>query len=343
MQRRTFLHGILVAGSAILTGARIASGADRPPTAGSLTVDFHSHAWRRPDFATDLRRGGVNVVVMVATSDRLLLNRDSGRQRALGTVAPGALYASTIEQLTVIAQAVERDDLIAIRTPADAERARDAGKPGVLIGCEGADVLEGNLERVQELHAAGVRLIQLVHYRVNELGDIQTEDPVHSGLTPFGAEAVRTCNRLGIIVDVAHATLEATRQAAKITTRPLLLSHTYLRDAPRRYTRGITREHALAVAETGGVVGVVPFPSAFVTLQDYTAGIARMADAIGVNHVGIGGDLAGIRGAPPYRRFEQFPALVQMLQSRGLSSEDVAKITGGNFMRLFVAVAAPAY
>ena len=57
-----------------------------------------------------------------------------------------------------------------------------------------------------------------------------------------------------------------------------------------------------------------------------------------MNHLGIGGDLAGIRGAPPYRRFEQFPELVQMLQGRGFSSEDVAKIACGNFIRLFVAV-----
>jgi membrane dipeptidase len=342
MLRRTFLHGMLAAGSATLTGARIAMGADSPPAAGPLTVDFHSHAWRRTDFATDLRRGGVNVVVMVVTSDRLLLNRDSGRQRALGTVAPGALYANATEQMAVIAQAVERSDLLTIRTPADAEHARATGKPGILMGFEGGDVLEGNLERLQELHAGGTRLIQLVHYRVNELGDIQTEDPVHAGLTPFGADAVRTCNQLGIIVDVAPATFEVTRQAAKITTRPLLLSHTFLTDAPRRYTRGITREHALAVTETGGVIGVVPFPTAFSTLQDYTAGIARMVDAVGVNHVGIGGDLAGIRGAPPYRRFEQFPAMAQMLQSRGFSSEDLAKIVGGNFMRLFAAVAAAA-
>jgi membrane dipeptidase len=338
MQRRTFLHGLLAAGTTLLAGPRVVFSAGSPPAAGSLTVDFHSHAWRRSDFATDLRRSGLNLVVMVATSDRLLLNRDSGRQRALGTVAPGALYANTTEQLAVIQQAVEREDFIAIRAPADAQRARDAGKPGVLLGCEGADVLEGNLERLQELHAAGVRLMQLVHYRVNELGDIQTEDAVHNGLTPFGADVVRTCNRLGILVDVAHATFEATQQAAKTTTRPLLLSHTFLRDRPRRYTRGILREHALAVKETGGVVGVVPFPSAFPTLQDYTEGIARMVDAVGVNHVGIGGDLAGIRGGPPYRRFEQFPEVVQMLQSRGFSSEDVAKITGGNFMRLFVAV-----
>jgi membrane dipeptidase len=342
MLRRTLLHGLLAAGSAALCGARIACSAGSPPSGGSLTVDFHSHAWRRPDFAADLRRGGVNVAVMVATSDRLLLNRDSGRLRALGTVAPGALYTSTTQQLAVIAQAVEREELIAIRTPVDAERARDSGHPGVLMGCEGGDVLEGNLERVQELHAAGVRLIQLVHYRVNEIGDIQTEDAVHDGLTAFGTDVVRICNRLGIIVDVAHATWEATRQAARTTTRPLLLSHTFLRDAPRRYTRGITREHALAVTQTGGVVGVVPFPTVFFTLQEYSEGIARMADAVGVRHVGIGGDLAGIRGAPPYRRFEQFPELVQTLRSRGFSSEEVADIAGGNFMRLFVAVAGAA-
>ena len=337
--RRAFLHGMLAAGSAMLTGLRPASSADGQPVAGSLTVDFHSHAWRRVDFASDLRKGGVNLVVMVATSDRLLLNRDSGRQRALGAVPPGALYANATEQLATIAQALDRDDLLPIRTPADAERARAAGRPGILPGFEGGDVLEGSLERLNELHAGGARLLQLVHYRVNELGDIQTEDPLHAGLTSFGMEVVRTCNRLGVIVDVAHATFEATRQAAKAATRPLLLSHTFLTDAPRRFTRGITREHARAVSETGGVVGVVPFPGTFPTLQDYTAGIARMVDAIGVNHVGIGGDLAGIRGAPPYRRFEQFPAIVHMLQSRGFSGEDVTRIAGGNFMRLFTAVA----
>jgi membrane dipeptidase len=342
MLRRAFLHGLLAAGSATLMGARIAVGADTASTAGPLTADFHCHAWRRPDFAADLRQGGVNVVVMVATSDRLLLNRDSGRQRALGSVAPGALYANATEQMAAIAQAIDRNDLFAVRTPADADRAKTAGKPGIVVGFEGGDALEGNLDRLQELHAAGTRLIQLVHYRVNELGDIQTEDPVHAGLTPFGADAVRACNRLGIIVDVAHATFDVTRQTAKVTTRPLLLSHTFLTDAPRRYTRGITRDHARAVTETGGVIGVVPFPSAFPTLQDYTAGIARMADAVGMNHVGIGGDLAGIPGIPPYRRFEQFPAIIAALQGRGFSSEDIAKIAGGNFMRVFAATAATA-
>lgn len=307
--------------------------------APSLSVDVHSHAWRRADFAADLRRGGPDLVVMVATADRLLINRYSGRQRALGTAAPGALYANTLEQLAVIGQAIAREQLAAVRSPSDAVRARIAGTPGILVGCEGADMLEGSLERLQACFAAGVRLVQLVHYRVNELGDIQTEDPVHGGLTRFGVEAVRTCNRLGIVVDVAHATLEATKQVANVSTQPLLLSHTFLRDTPRRHTRGITRDHALAVAATGGVIGVVPFPTVYATLDDYCDGIARMADAAGVDHVGVGGDLAGIPGAPPYRRFEQFPSLLETLRNRGFGPEDVAKIAGGNFMRLYAAVA----
>jgi membrane dipeptidase len=339
MLRRTFLQGVLAVGSMALPVARGAFGA--AATAAAFRVDFHSHAWRRASFAADLRQGGLNLAVMVATSDRLLLSRESGRQRALGTVAPGALHANTLEQLQRIAQAIERDALAAVRMPADVARARAAGNPGVLLGCEGADVLEGRLERVAELHAAGVRLLQLVHYRVNELGDIQTEDAVHGGLTPFGVDVLRACNQSGIVVDVAHATLEATQQAAKLTARPLLLSHTFLRDQPRRYTRGVTREHALAVAATGGVVGVVPFPSVFADLQAYSGGIARMVDAVGVNHVGIGGDLAGIRGTPPYRRFEQFPELVEMLRARGFREEETAKIAGENFMRLFDATARP--
>jgi len=339
MLRRIFLQGLIAAAGSLAIPSRSVFGSDGPPAAGAITVDFHSHAWRRADFAADLRRSGVNVVAMVATSDRLVRTNEPGRQRALGTAAPGALHADAMQQLATIAQAIEREQLITIRMPGDAQRARDTGTPGILLGCEGADHLEGNLDRLQELYAAGVRLMQLVHFRLNELGDIQTEDPVHQGLTPFGLDAIRICNRLGMIVDVAHATFEATRQAAKATVRPLLLSHTFLRSAQRRYTRGVMQEHARVVAETGGVVGVVPFPTVFATLENYSAGIARMADAIGVNHVGIGGDLAGIPGVPPYRRFEQFPKLVEMLRNRGFSSDDVSKIAGSNFMRLFDAVA----
>ncbi|MGH8616844.1 MAG: dipeptidase [Burkholderiales bacterium] len=345
MLRRAFLGGLLAAGSAALLGARVAGGADgvnAAPHADLLAIDVHSHAWRRKDFAADLRQGRMSAAVMVVTSDRLLINRDSGRLRALGTPAPGQLNANALQQLADLTQAIAQAELASIRAPADLARARAAGTPGVILGFEGADVLEGSLARVGELQAAGTRLLQLVHYRVNELGDIQTEDAVHRGLTPFGADVVRACNRLGIIVDVAHATYDMTVQVAKTTTRPLLLSHTLLTNAPGRYSRGITRDHARAVSETGGMIGVVPFPGSFPTLRDYSEGFVRMADAVGVDHVGIGSDLAGIVGTPPFRRYEQLPALAQALTDRGFSRDDLAKIAGGNFLRVFTAVSAAA-
>ena len=93
-----------------------------------------------------------------------------------------------------------------------------------------------------------------------------------------------------------------------------------------------------AVLQSSLAVALRSFP----TLQHYTEGITRMVDAVGVNHVGIGGDLAGIRGGPPYRRFKQFPEIVEMLRGRGFGSEEATKIAGGNFMRVFAAAAAAA-
>ncbi len=104
--------------------------------------------------------------------------------------------------------------------------------------------------------AYGMRHLQLVHYRPNELGDIQTEDPAQGGLTDFGAAVVRACNRLGIVVDVAHGTYDLVRRAASVTARPLILSHTSLSPAPARHSRQISPDHARLVAQTGGVIGI---------------------------------------------------------------------------------------
>ena len=344
MQRRDFLGLIAGAGATLLCKGHAAAAAENAGTAGvempdaHPSVDMHSHAWRRRNFAADLQSGGMNVIVLVVTSDRPLLHRDGIRLRALGSVAPGALHAQAVQQADDIARIVRDSGFAAIRAPADVDAARTGGRPGAILGYEGGDVLEGSLERVGEIHAGGARLLQLVHYRVNELGDIQTENPVHGGLAPFGIDVVRRCNRRGLVVDLAHATYEGTKQAVAATTKPLVLSHTFLTDTPRRYTRGIAHEHARAVAASGGVIGVAPFPSAFPGLPDYVAGIARMVDAVGIDHVGIGTDMGGLHGAPPLNRYEQYPLLVRTLLEHGFGREDLAKVLGGNFMRVFRAV-----
>jgi membrane dipeptidase len=334
MLRRDFLRLLAASSATAVSPGGLASAAPAGVDAadGGL-VDMHSHAWRRRDFANDLRDGGMRLAVFVVTADRFLLNRDGGRLRALGDAPPGALRANSRQQDARIKAAALEAGFPMISA---SDEARGFGT-GIVLGYEGGDMLEGALEHLQEVYAGGARLVQLAHYRVNELSDIQTEDPVHGGLTPFGKEVVRECNRLGILVDVAHATLAATQQAVEASSRPVVLSHTFLSRSARRYTRGITLEHARLVAAGGGVIGVVPFPSAYPTLEDYAVGIARIAEAVGVDHVGIGSDMGGVRGAPPLSRYRQFPLLREKLAAAGFSGGDANKVLAGNFLRVFAA------
>jgi hypothetical protein len=92
---------------------------------------------------------------------------------------------------------------------------------------------------------------------VNELGDIQTEAPVHGGLTVFGRAVVREMNRLGIVVDVAHATHAVVAGVVETTTQPIILSHSNIQDAGG-WARFISPEHARLVAKAGGVIGAMP-------------------------------------------------------------------------------------
>src|SRR5437763_2937969 len=99
----------------------------------------------------------------------------------------------------------------------------------MIIGdVEGLDFHDGKLERLEEAHQRGLRHLQLVHYTPNDIGDFQTGAVTHNGLTEFGAETIRACDRLGLVCDVAHATEATVKQAIKVATKPLLLSHTAL-------------------------------------------------------------------------------------------------------------------
>src|SRR6476661_4661526 len=82
------------------------------------------------------------------------------------------------------------------------------------------------LERLEEAHRRSIRHVQLVHYTPNDIGDFQTGAITHQGLTEFGAEVIRACDRLGFVCDVAHATDDMAKRAVKVATKPLLLSHT---------------------------------------------------------------------------------------------------------------------
>jgi len=116
-----------------------------------------------------------------------------------------------------------------------------------------------------------------------------------------------------------------------------VLSHTSLTGNPSRFTRLVTAEHARLVAETGGVVGIWPPESRFPTMDALAAGMARMVDAVGVDHVGLGSDMRGLVGRSVLPDYDRLPSLAEALLGAGFSPADTGKILGGNYVRVFEA------
>ena len=199
-------------------------------------------------------------------------------------------------------------------------------KPGFILGVEGGDALRGNVDAVKEAYDKGVKLIQLIHNKPNELGDTQTNkaSPVHNGLSEFGISVIKKMNELGMIIDLAHATFDAAKAATEATSKPVILSHTHLGS---NTPRAISKDHARLISNTGGVVGIWQNTSCCKSLSDYVDEIFNMIEAIGIDHVGIGTDLDGATipwdNYSPYSNFYKVPS---RLSERGMAEKDVGKI-----------------
>jgi membrane dipeptidase len=321
--------------------------------AHTLTIDMHSHGGRvivsrnpaigtnRPfiPLATPMRAGGMNVICLAIVTDTTVTRVADNRKRfeAWREPQPGELYALGQTEFQRAHQLIEREQIRLVTDTASLTTLGPLG-PCAIISAEGADFLEGQVERVDEAYTQHqLRHLQLTHYRVNELGDIQTEPPVHGGLTDVGVQVVQRCNALGIVVDVAHGTYELVKRAADTSTKPLVLSHTALATHPGARSRLITPDHARVIAGTGGVIGVWPSSGSFRDLHAMAEGVKRMADVVGVEHVGLGTDMLGFISPPVFRSYEQLPDLASALLLAGFSREEVAAILGGNYQRVFEA------
>jgi membrane dipeptidase len=309
----------------------------------ATSVDLHSHPGFFPSspLSTDaqldrMRRGKVKASLFAAVADGPVIGRrPTGGLYATRDPRPGESYAHTYRTLEAVRARAAAGQCVLITSAADLDAARGQGRHGTFLAVEGGDFLEGKLERVQEAHERGVQSIQLTHYHINELGDIQTDPPRHGGLTPFGLDVVREMNRLGMVIDVAHLTLAGVQQAVDVTRKPLLLSHTILQT---NMPRSISAEHARLVARTGGLIGIFPVNSGgYHGFSGYIEHIERMLRVVGAEHVGIGTDMDGI--SPPsfvsYTDYSDWPSIPAALLARGHAREDVAKVLGGNFLRLY--------
>jgi membrane dipeptidase len=286
----------------------------------------------------DLVAGGVALASFSTVADLRVLSVGPNGITTGREFEGGEAWSDHQRQLTALLDLASEGAVRLVRAPSEIKTFSPGDAPGMLITCEGGDFLEGDASRVEEVWQDGVRSITIVHYRVNELGDIQTEQPRHGGLTPFGAEVIDEMNRLGMIIDLAHATWDVTKDVLDQSSHPVMISHSHLARDEDSHPRLLSQEHALAVAMSGGLVGAWPAGVALETFDDYLEEILRMIDLLGVEHVSIGTDMDA-NYQPVMTSYREMPLLAAGLRGRGLSEAETALVMGENFIRLFEAVA----
>jgi membrane dipeptidase len=306
-------------------------------------VDIHSHpglcfldgASGALGAADRLRRGSVTAAAFATVGDLGVLHIEpDGRVVTTRDFEPGEAEQQHTDQLQAIAALGGQTDLAEIRHPDDIVRLHADGQVGAWISCEGGDFVEHDPGRVQATHTIGARSITLVHFRPNELGDVQTSPEVHSGLSAVGREVVAEMNALGMIVDLAHATFATTLDAISVSSTPVMISHSHLASAGADHPRLLSADHARAVAESGGLIGAWPAGIVQATLADFADEIMRLVDLVGVAHVAVGSDMdANFRAA--MGEYDQMPELDRLLAARGLDATERDGVLGANFIALW--------
>ncbi len=320
---------------------------------GAVVIDaLNVSNWESPAVYESLRAGGVTAIN--------------------ATVATWENYRETLDNMAVWRRRFSEyeDSLLPVEIREDILQAKRDGKVGIIFGFQNASPIENNLDRLGLFHSLGVRIIQLTYHERNLLGNgcFERRD---EGLSNFGVDAVREMNSLGILIDLSHVGDRTTVEAIELSDKPVAISHANARryfDHPRNKTD----EALKLLAERGGVVGATAIASFLrtqfeSTLDDYVDAIDDLVERVGIDHVGIGTDFTQdqpesfwkyissqqgtkfpAKNTNPSIRYdeialyprgletpEKFPNLAGALMKRSYQVDDVIKILGGNWLRLF--------
>jgi membrane dipeptidase len=344
LQRRQF--GALAA--AAVAGLPLPSRAQEKRR---FIADMHSHYGqfmpRFPgfDLAGHLQENGVTLLAWSVTDDHRWIGRVRGRLQQTAQPAPGDLWQSFQKRFADYDAKLRGWNIVKALTADDVDAAV-AGKPHVVSATEAASFLEGQVERVAQAHAWGIRHMQMVHFIDSPLGDHQTAAPRHGGITPVGAQVVAECRRLGIVVDLAHATASFIDGALDASDAAMVWSHSWISAAggdwqsPGYIARSLPLASARKIAARGGAVGLwtvrisgdpaYPVWNAK-TFADETL---RMCDLIGAAHVAFGTDMEGAGPGPILSNYADLRDVADRLVQRGLPEASLQDIFIGNYARV---------
>jgi membrane dipeptidase len=263
--------------------------------------------------------------------------------RVLAWTESGHGIEQTLETLDLVAEAGRRlpDRFEFAKTGSELRAAIDAGRFAALAGLEGAQGIEGRLENVARAHGRGLRMLGLVHFQATEAAYPMTVASFDGqGLTPFGRDLVAECERLRMVVDLAHTNAAGVDDALAIVTRPFVVSHSACR-AVQDHPRNLTDDQIRRIAERGGVIGVA-MERSFVGTGDIGRFIDHLEHLMKVGGVGcaaLGSDYDGaIVPVPGMGDVTAFPQVTRGLLARGHSPESVKQVMGENALRVICEV-----
>jgi len=203
---------------------------------------------------------------------------------------------------------------------------------GALFSVEGLQNLEGKLANLDRLQAAGMRMAGLAHFFDNEVAG-SMHGLKKGGLTPLGRQVVVELERRHIVVDIAHSSHRTVAEVLAMATRPVVSSHGGVQ-ATCKVNRNLTDEEIRGVAKTGGVIGIGYWGAAIcgTAPAKVAEAIAHVRDLVGIDYVGLGSDFDGATTTG----FDtaKLALVTQALIDRGFTDADIAKVMGGNVLRV---------
>jgi membrane dipeptidase len=227
--------------------------------------------------------------------------------------------------------------LVIIKSKSDLRLFLATRRPGQVagfLGTEGAQPLEGNLKNLDDLLAAGIRMMAPTHFTDTGIAG-SAAGMSKGGLTPLGREWVRQMEARHIIIDLAHASPATLRDVTSLATRPLLVSHTGVKGTCNN-PRNLSDDELRAVAKTGGVIGIGLWETATCG-SDAGAAARAIRYAInlaGIDHAALGSDFDGSVTTP----FDSsgWVLLTDALLQEGFSEQEIRKIMGENVVRVLL-------
>jgi microsomal dipeptidase-like Zn-dependent dipeptidase/gamma-glutamyl-gamma-aminobutyrate hydrolase PuuD len=315
----------------------------------SIILDSHCDT---PMFFTDNSRE--NIQMFGTRSDKVLVNlpkMKEGRLDASVMVAYlpqgprteegyKAVKEKTNRLLTQMDEIVQaNNDRVGFAESADdILRLKAQGKKAILRGIENGYAIGKDISLLEQFKRRGIVYMTLCHNGDNDICDSARGNEEHGGLSDFGREVVQEMNRLGILVDMSHASEKSFYDALELSKVPIVCSHSSAR-ALCDHPRNLTDDQMRALAKKDGVAQTTVY-SGFLrsdgeaTIIDAVEHLSHAAKIMGVEHVGLGTDFDGDGGVPGLADASETINFTRHLLRRQFSEQDIRLIMGGNFLRV---------